>query len=343
MRTMEWKDNKLYLVDQTLLPHQKIILECITYEDIADAIVGMKVRGAPAIGVTAAYGMVLGMNAYEGTDIEGFFGHLYKIADVLRDTRPTAVNLFWAIDRMVKTAETEKMLSVKEIKKRLLEEADKMAEEDIAINRSIGAYGQALFKEGEVILTHCNTGALATVDYGTALGMIRAAHEAGKSVSVYADETRPYLQGARLTAWELMELGIPVTLITDSMAGHFMKKGTITAVVVGADRVAANGDAANKIGTYSVAVLAKENNIPFYVAAPVSTLDLNLSSGELIPIEERHPREITHIGGHAIAPDGVVVANPAFDVTPARYITAIVTEKGVIYPPFIENLKKLVE
>lgn len=343
MRAMEWKDNKLYLVDQTLLPHEKVILECITYQDIADAILGMKVRGAPAIGVTAAYGIVLGMNAFQGEDSQAFFDQLDEIAHTLRNTRPTAVNLFWALDRMVKLAQGNRHLPVEEIRGLLRVEADKMAAEDIEINRSIGKLGQTLFRHGETILTHCNTGALATVDYGTALGMIRAAHEAGKKVSVYADETRPYLQGARLTAWELMENGIPVTLITDSMAGYFMKKGTITAVVVGADRVAANGDVANKIGTYSVAVLAKENNIPFYVAAPVSTLDLSLVTGEDIPIEERSVREVTHIGDRRIAPEGVPVANPAFDVTPARYITAIVTEKAIVYPPFHENLKKMVE
>lgn len=345
MRALEWKDGRLCLLDQTLLPHEKRMIECITYQDAADAIVAMKVRGAPAIGVTAAYGLVLACNdaCAQGTDREGLLKQLRLAADVLRKTRPTAVNLFWAIDRMVKTAESCRCAAAEEICRRLIQEAHNMAEEDIRINRQIGAHGQTLFRDKETVLTHCNTGALATVDFGTALGMIRAAHEAGKDISVYADETRPYLQGARLTAWELKEAGIPVTLITDSMAGFFMKKGVITKVVVGADRIAANGDVANKIGTYSVAVLAKENQIPFYVAAPISTLDLSLSSGELIPIEERNPREITHIGGHSIAPDGIRVANPAFDITPARYITALITEKGVVYPPFEENLKKLVE
>ena len=345
MRTLEWKNGRLCLLDQTLLPHEKKVIECATYQDVADAIMAMKVRGAPAIGVTAAYGMVLACieACGKGLDTEGLCAYLNGAADTLRKTRPTAVNLFWAIDRMVRIAESSRSASAEEICRRLTQEADDMAEEDIRINRQIGAHGQALFSEKETVLTHCNTGALATVGFGTALGMIRAAHEAGKRISVYADETRPYLQGARLTAWELKEAGIPVTLITDSMAGFFIKKGVITAAVVGADRIAANGDVANKIGTYSIAVLAKENQVPFYVAAPISTLDLTLSSGELIPIEERNPREITHIGSHAIAPDGIAVANPAFDVTPARYVTAIITEKGVVYPPFEENLKNLVD
>jgi methylthioribose-1-phosphate isomerase len=317
-------------------------IECITYRDAAEAIKAMKVRGAPAIGVTAAYGIVLGVKENSGRDKEEFFKRLYHAADELKSTRPTAVNLFWAIDRMVRKAEENREKTIPDIQKILEREADNMAEEDFRINRKIGENGQVLLKGGEVILTHCNAGALATVDYGTALGVIRAAWENGKKVSVYADETRPYLQGARLTAWELMQSNIPVTLITDNMAGYFMKKGVVTAAIVGADRIAANGDTANKIGTYSVAVLARENNIPFYVAAPVSTLDFSIASGEEITIEERNEREVTFIGETRIAPEGVKVANPAFDVTPAKYITAIITEKGIVSPPYLENLKKMV-
>jgi methylthioribose-1-phosphate isomerase len=301
----------------------------------------MIVRGAPAIGVSAAYGLVLGAAEYKKDDVEGFLKHIETVAQALRNTRPTAVNLFWAIERMLKTAQQNRHKSVDDIRMALLKEADNMAQEDVETNRKIGYFGQQLLKDGDVVLTHCNAGALATVDYGTALGVIRAAHESGKNVSVFADETRPYLQGARLTAWELMEEGIPVTLITDNMAGYFMKKGVITAVIVGADRIAANGDVANKIGTYSLAVLAKENKIPFYVAAPISTLDLSLESGEIIPIEERNEREVTHVSGIRIAPHGIKVANPAFDVTPSAYVTAIITERGIIYPPYKQNFEKL--
>ena len=342
MKTLEWKNGRLYLLDQTRLPLHMETIECITYRDAAEAIKAMKVRGAPAIGVTAAYGIVLGVKENSGRDKEEFFKRLYHAADELKSTRPTAVNLFWAIDRMVRKAEENREKTIPDIQKILEREADNMAEEDFRINRKIGENGQVLLKGGEVILTHCNAGALATVDYGTALGVIRAAWENGKKVSVYADETRPYLQGARLTAWELMQSNIPVTLITDNMAGYFMKKGVVTAAIVGADRIAANGDTANKIGTYSVAVLARENNIPFYVAAPVSTLDFSIASGEEITIEERNEREVTFIGETRIAPEGVKVANPAFDVTPAKYITAIITEKGIVSPPYLENLKKMV-
>ncbi|MFO7296525.1 MAG: S-methyl-5-thioribose-1-phosphate isomerase, partial [Clostridia bacterium] len=330
------------LLDQTLLPHQKKYVECYTYSDVARAIKEMIVRGAPAIGVSAAYGMVLGAAEYKGDDVEGFIKHLEKVSELLKGTRPTAVNLFWAIERMLKVAYNNRQASVEDIKDLLLKEADRMAQEDVETNRRIGYFGQQLLQDGAVVLTHCNAGALATVGYGTALGVIRAAREAGKNISVYADETRPYLQGARLTAWELMEEGIPVTLITDSMAGYFMKKGIISAVIVGADRIAANGDVANKIGTYTLAVLAKENRVPFYVAAPLSTLDLSIESGDDIPIEERDEREVTHIGGVRIAPYGVKVANPAFDVTPNQYVTAIITDAGVVYPPYKQNLQKLV-
>jgi methylthioribose-1-phosphate isomerase len=337
MKALKWEDNKLCLIDQTMLPHQKKIIQCFNYQDVARSIKEMKVRGAPAIGVTAAYGVVLGILDFEGSNHHEFYSRLDDVISTLRETRPTAVNLFWALERMRKTAQNSRSKPINEIKKILLNEAHCMAMEDEETNRKIGTYGEKLIKKGDTILTHCNTGALATVGYGTALGIIRAAHEKGKDISVYVDETRPYLQGARLTAWELMEDGIPVTLITDSMAGYFMKKGDIQSIFVGADRVTANGDVANKIGTYSLAVLAKENGIPFYVAAPLSTLDMSLESGDEIEIEERDEREITHIGNYRIAPQGVKVANPAFDITPNIYITAIITEKGVVYPPFKKN------
>lgn len=340
MYTLKWQGDKLYLIDQTRLPLEHIDIECKSYLEVADAISSMKVRGAPAIGVTAAYGIVLGAMEYEGQGGEDFLAHMKEVARVLSETRPTAVNLFWAIDRMMSKVDENRDRELGDIIEVLLSEADNIMAEDIEANRRMGSFGQELLKDGDVILTHCNAGALATAGYGTALGVIRAAVEAGKHIEVYADETRPYLQGARLTAWELMEDNIPVTLISDNMAGYFMAKGEITGVIVGADRIAANGDVANKIGTYSVAVLAKENGIPFYVAAPISTLDLKLKSGLEIPIEERDSREITHIKGHRIAPYDVKVKNPAFDVTPNRYITAIITEKGVIRPPFNENLAK---
>ena len=339
MKTLEWKDGRLILLDQTRLPLFTETVECETCGDVAEAIRAMKVRGAPAIGVTAAYGIVLGARGYTGRDKDGFFVELHRAADELKGTRPTAVNLFWAVDRMVDKAEENREKSIPDLQRILEQEANDMAEEDIRINRKIGANGQALLSDEEVVLTHCNAGALATVDYGTALGVIRAARENGKKISVYADETRPYLQGARLTAWELMQSDIPVTLITDNMAGYFMKKSVITAVIVGADRIAANGDTANKIGTYGVAVLAKENHIPFYVAAPVSTLDFSIATGDGIPIEEREEREVTYIGETRIAPEGVKVANPAFDITPAKYITAIITERGAVPPSDLKNLK----
>lgn len=340
MYTLKWQDDKLYLIDQTRLPLEHVDVECSTYLEVAEAISSMKVRGAPAIGVTAAYGMVLGAMEYEGKEDSGFLPHMQEVARVLSETRPTAVNLFWAIDRMMSTLQKNLNRELDEIVSILLTEANAIMTEDIEVNRRMGKYGQELLKDGDVILTHCNAGALATAGYGTALGVIRAAVEAGKNIQVFADETRPYLQGARLTAWELMEDNIPVTLISDNMAGYFMQMGKITGVIVGADRIAANGDVANKIGTYSVAVLAKENGIPFYVAAPKSTLDLSLKSGKEIPIEERDEIEITHIQGKRIAPYNVNVKNPAFDVTPNRYITAIITEEGIVRPPFSKNLEK---
>ena len=342
MNTVEWSEGKVRLIDQTRLPLEQQWVECATFEDVAEAIQGMKVRGAPAIGVTAAYGMALGAAAYRGCDTEDFCRHMRRVAERLSKTRPTAVNLFWAIDKTLAVALTAPERGVEATKQLLLETAQKMAVEDVEANRRMGAFGAELLPSEGTVLTHCNAGALATVSYGTALGVIRAAVERGKKIRVFADETRPFLQGARLTAWEMVTEGIPTTLITDSMAGHFMQRGMIDAVVVGADRIAANGDVANKIGTYSVAVLAKENNVPFYVAAPTSTVDLTIASGEQIPIEERDPREVLYIGNTRIAPEGVDVANPAFDVTPHRYVTAIITEKGVARKPYDEALRQLI-
>jgi methylthioribose-1-phosphate isomerase len=341
LRPIEWKDGKVYLIDQTKLPLELTKIECGDYKQVAEAIKKLRVRGAPAIGVAAAFGIVLGIREYGDLGKEEFFAKLKEIAEVLRNTRPTAVNLFWAIQRMLDAAEDNREKDPKEIILTLTEEALQMAEEDVQTNKKMGEFGAQLIKEGDTILTHCNAGALATVDHGTALGVIREAHRQGKNISVFADETRPLLQGARLTTWELMQDGIPVTLITDNMAGHFMKSGKINLVIVGADRIAANGDVANKIGTYGVAVLAKENNIPFYVAAPVSTFDLKLQSGEDIPIEERNPEEVTHLYSSRIAPEGVKVANPAFDVTPNKYVAGIITEKGIITAPYEENIRKI--
>ncbi len=341
MRPLEYENGVLKLIDQTKLPTENITFECKTYNDAAIAIKDMIVRGAPAIGVTAAYGIAIGANAINTDSKEVFFEELDKICHTLKNTRPTAVNLFWAIDRIYIAAAINKDKKISEIKSIIENEAKKMDIEDVDTNNSIGKNGNCLIEPNWTILTHCNAGALATCDYGTALGVIRAAHESGKNIKVFADETRPYLQGARLTAWELKEDGIPVTLICDNMAGHYMKAGNINCVIVGADRIAANADTANKIGTYSVAVLAKENNIPFYVAAPVSTIDLNTKTGDEIPIEQRNSKEVTHIKGIQIAPEGIEILNPAFDVTPSKYITAIITEKGVVYPPFEENLAKL--
>ncbi|ADA66124.1 translation initiation factor, aIF-2BI family [Thermotoga petrophila RKU-10] len=335
-KTMEWSGDSLKLLDQRKLPFIEEYVECKTHEEVAHAIKEMIVRGAPAIGVTAAFGYVLGLRDYKTGSLTDW---MKQVKETLARTRPTAVNLFWALNRMEKVffenVDRENLFEILE------NEALKMAYEDIEVNKAIGKNGAQLIKDGSTILTHCNAGALATVDYGTALGVIRAAMESGKRIRVFADETRPYLQGARLTVWELMKDGIEVYVITDNMAGWLMKKGLIDAVVVGADRIALNGDTANKIGTYSLAVLAKRNNIPFYVAAPVSTIDPTIKSGEEIPIEERRPEEVTHCGGNRIAPEGVKVLNPAFDVTENTLITAIITEKGVIRPPFEENIKKI--
>jgi methylthioribose-1-phosphate isomerase len=341
MKPLEYCNGILKLVDQTKLPTEYKIVELSNYKDIAAAIKDMIVRGAPAIGVTATYGIAIAAKAIDTTSKDEFFSILKEVCDFIKSTRPTAVNLFWAVDRIYEKALTNMNKTIGEIKDIIENEACEMEKEDVLSNKSIGMYGNKLIKENSTILTHCNAGALATCDYGTALGVIRAAHESGKNIQVFADETRPYLQGARLTAWELMQDSIPVTLICDNMAGHFMKEGLLDCVIVGADRIALNGDTANKIGTYTVAVLAKENNIPFYVAAPVSTIDFSIPTGSEIPIEERSSVEITHIKGVRIAPEGVKVRNPAFDVTPNKYISAIITDKGVIYPPYNENIKKL--
>jgi methylthioribose-1-phosphate isomerase len=346
IKTIEWTDEGIRMLDQRLLPTEEKYLMLRSYEEVAEAIKKMVVRGAPAIGVSAAMGLAIGAKQSVGTsvaDLEDDFDYMCK---VMSETRPTAVNLFWAIERMRETFRREKARTQdqEEIKVRLVEEALKIFHEDIEANRALGRFGAELLSDGDTVLTHCNAGALATAgDYGTALGVVRGAIDAGKRIAVIADETRPFLQGLRLTAWELAQDNIPVTVITDNMAGHIMKSGKVNAVVVGADRIAANGDAANKIGTYMVAVLARKHDIPFYVAAPVSTLDLSLKSGEEIPIEERNRKEVTHIKEIQLAPDGVGVQNPAFDVTPNELITAIITDKGVARAPYVSSLRKLVE
>lgn len=336
IETIEWTPAGVVMIDQTKLPRETSFVTCRNYNEVAAAIRGMIIRGAPAIGVAAAMGVAIG--ALHSEDLET---DMPLICETLAKTRPTAVNLFWAIDRMKRVYESVRHLSLQEVRERLITEAQLVRQEDIAINEAIGRNGAPLVPDHKTVLTHCNAGALATAGFGTALGVIRAAVQSGKKIDVFADETRPFLQGARLTAWELQRDGIATTLITDNMAGHFLRSGRIGCVIVGADRIAANGDVANKIGTYGLAVLAKENNVPFYVAAPVSTLDLNLASGDEIPIEERSGIEVTHIGGVHLAPEGISVANPAFDVTPSRYVTAIVTERGVARPPFLENLRLL--
>src|SRR4051794_11024430 len=341
MRTLEFDPSgpALVLVDQTRLPRESVLVRCHDAEQVAHAIRSMQVRGAPAIGVSAAYGLALTALAQTTDDPATFVAALERSAERLGETRPTAVNLKWALDRVLTHAnQLLDTTDVAQAKAGILQLADEMAAEDVAVNRRIGAHGLELVGDGANLLTHCNAGALATVDYGTALGVVRAAHEAGRGIHVFVDETRPFLQGARLTAWELQQLGVPMTLITDSMAGHFMSRGKVDLVVVGADRIAANGDVANKIGTYSVAVLARENGVPFYVAAPISTIDLSLPSGAEIPIEERASREVTEVLGTPIAPEGVHAAHPAFDVTPARLGTAIITERGVLRPPYAESL-----
>ncbi len=341
-RTIEWRDDRVVMIDQTRLPEEEVYNTYSDFREVAEAISGMVVRGAPAIGVAAAMGIALGARDIIADAHESFFRQLENVCDIMARTRPTAVNLFWAIERMKRVAEAGRDMPLDRIRELLKNEAILIEEEDLTICRNIGKWGATLIPESATVLTHCNAGGLATAGYGTALGVIRAAHEAGKNIQVFADETRPWLQGSRLTAWELLKEGIPTTLISDNMAGFFMSRGEITCCVVGADRIAANGDTANKIGTYSVAVLAKENNIPFYVAAPISTLDLSLSDGGKIPIEERSGTEVTHIKGHPIAPQGIKVRNPAFDVTPARYISAIITENGIVSGDYRFGLRKIV-
>ena len=390
-KTIEWTEDGVRMIDQTKLPASEVYVTCRSYQEVAEAIRSMVIRGAPAIGVAAAMGIALGIKQSRATKVEELRADFEKIAETISKTRPTAVNLFWAVKRMrdlfegtlagtgfalenppsttsvtksFNTEGTEGSVNsvletssrgghgdragvntvaekIAQTKARLVEEAQRVLAEDIAINEAMGRHGAALIPQSATILTHCNAGALATGGYGTALGVIRAAIAAGKKIEVLADETRPFLQGARLTAWELAKDQIPVTLITDNMAGHFMKLGKIQAVIVGADRIAANGDVANKIGTYTVAVVAHENGIPFYVAAPLSTIDLSLSSGDQIPIEERSPAEVTHWRGVQTAPENVAARHPAFDVTPHRYVTAIITERGVSHEPYAESLKSL--
>jgi methylthioribose-1-phosphate isomerase len=341
IQTLEWTDHGVRFIDQTKLPTEETYVVCTTHEQVADAIRNMVVRGAPAIGVAAAMGIALGAKNSRAESAGELKRDLDQICDILGKTRPTAVNLFWAIRRMREKFERVRILPIAQIKQELIEESQRMHAEDIAANRAMGGHGATLMPSEGGVLTHCNAGALATAGYGTALGVIRAAVEQGKKIHVYADETRPFLQGSRLTAWELMKDGIPTTVISDSMAGGMMKQGKIGAIVVGADRIAANGDVANKIGTYTVAVLAKEHGIPFYVAAPISTVDLACSDGSKIPIEQRNAKEVTHIAGKQMVPDGVSVENPAFDVTPAKYVTAIITERGIARAPYAESLLRL--
>ena len=346
-KTIEWTEEGVRLIDQTRLPTEEVYRTCRDYREVAEAIRAMVIRGAPALGIAAAMGIALGVRDSAARTVAELRAEFETIAETISRTRPTAVNLFWAVKRMREVferslahegGEAEKLAAVQA---RLVEEAQGILAEDIAANEAMGRHGAALLPQAGTVLTHCNAGALATGGYGTALGVIRAAVAAGKKIKVFADETRPFLQGARLTAWELAKDDIPVTLITDNMAGHFMQQGEIQAVIVGADRIAANGDVANKIGTYTLAVLAKENGIPFYVAAPLSTVDLNIASGDAIPIEERSAREVTHWAGVATAPEGIEARHPAFDVTPHRYVTAVITERGVARVPYTESLKAL--
>jgi len=340
--TVGWtEDGTIRLIDQTRLPLEEVYVECGTVEEVARAIRTMQVRGAPAIGIAAAMGLAMAARTIQAPTFQAFLAALEGLGSQLMRTRPTAVNLAWAVRRILQTAQALRDVPLRDIPGRLVEKATAMRDEDIRINRAIGKSGQELVPNPARILTHCNAGGLATAGYGTAVGVIRAAVEAGKRVKVWVDETRPLLQGARLTAWELSRAGIPATLITDNMAGHFMQRGEVDFVVVGADRIARNGDTANKIGTYGVAVLARAHGIPFYVAAPISTLDLSLNSGAEIPIEERAPEEVTEIGGRRLAPSGFRAANPAFDVTPAGYIDGIITERGVARAPYEESLPRL--
>lgn len=340
--TIDWtQDDAIRLIDQTRLPLEEAYVECRSVDEVARAIRTMQVRGAPAIGIAAAMGLALGARSIQASTFASFYTALEDMGTRLTRTRPTAVNLAWAVRRILQRAQALRDKPLRDIPAHLVAEATAIREDDIRTNRSIGKYGQELVPNPARILTHCNAGGLATAGYGTAVGVIRAAAEAGKRIKVWVDETRPLLQGARLTAWELSRAGIPATLITDNMAGHFMQRGEVDLVVVGADRIARNGDTANKIGTYGVAVLARAHGIPFYVAAPISTLDLSLNGGEEIPIEERAAEEVTEMGGRRLAPSGIRVANPAFDVTPASYIDGIITERGVARAPYEESLPRL--
>src|SRR6185295_15826882 len=340
--TIEWKDDAVVMIDQRKLPTAEVYVTCKTAKDVAKAIKTMVIRGAPAIGVAAAMGIALGMRRSTATGTKQFVTEFQRICDLMAGTRPTAVNLFWAIDRMKRTFADAAQAgeAVEQIKDRLDRESQLIHDEDVASCRAMGAFGAEVVPADAKILTHCNAGALATAGYGTALGVIRGAVEQGKTVAVFADETRPFLQGARLTAWELVRDGINTTVITDNMAGALMCQGKVNFVVVGADRIAANGDTANKIGTYSVAVLAREHQIPFYVAAPLSTIDLKTPDGQHIPIEERNAKEVTHVGSSRLAPEGASVWNPAFDVTPHHFIAGIITERGIFRAPYTESLAR---
>jgi len=335
--TIEWKKDKVVIIDQRKLPEKEVYVECTDHNQVAEAVEKMIIRGAPAIGIAAGYGVVLGLLRLENDkNLDEEFDQIYRR---LERTRPTARNLFWALERMKETFEKNKALSFSELKQRMTQEAVDIEKENFETNKKIGIWGKDLLKDGQSVLTHCNAGSLGTAGYGTALGIIRAAFQEGKRIQVYADETRPLFQGARLTCWELDRENIPVTLITDNTAGFLMQKGMVSAVMTGADRIAKNGDTANKIGTYTIAVLAKEHSLPFYVAAPLNTIDFNLAEGKEIPIEERDPQEVREIGGRCLTLPHVKVQNPAFDITPARYISAIITEKGIARPPYEKNLK----
>jgi methylthioribose-1-phosphate isomerase len=343
--TIDWQGDVVVMVDQRKLPGQEIYIRCRTAQEVAKAIRTMVIRGAPAIGVAAAMGLALGVRRSTAKGTRQFAVEFQKTCDMMVATRPTAVNLFWAIDRMKAAFATGVAAgeSTDELAARLEREARAIHDEDVANCRLMGGIGAAVVPDGARVLTHCNAGALATAGYGSALGVIRAAVEQGKKVSVFADETRPFMQGARLTAWELIREGISTTVITESMAGPLMRGGEIDIIVVGADRIAANGDTANKIGTYTVAVLAREHKVPFYVAAPISTIDLATADGDHIPIEERDQREVTHLGTSRLTPIGALIRNPAFDVTPHRYITGIITERGIFTAPYSESLKQALE
>lgn len=337
--TIQWEKDKVIMIDQRKLPDEEIYVKCTDFNQVAEAIENMVIRGAPAIGVAAAFGVAIGvMNIDEKTNLDEEFNRIYQR---LEKTRPTARNLFWALERMKETFLKNRNLSLSELKEILVQKALSIEDDDIKVNKRIGFLGKELIKDGQSVLTHCNAGALATAGYGTALGVIRAAFHDGKDITVYADETRPLLQGARLTCWELDKDNIPVILITDNMAGYFMQKGTISLVITGADRIARNGDTANKIGTYSLAVLAKKHGLPFYIAAPLNTVDFDLSNGSEIPIEERNPSEVRNIRGCPISLPHIEVRNPAFDVTPAKLISAIITEKGIARPPFEKSLEEI--